>query len=189
MQRFFSLTTVIIAAFSLLTSAAEDRSETRYSVQAYIMYPQAWGAEKRRLELTDTITEPHRINIYYTKEYFHLPEALPAQLQDTSRAGDTLQLAGGSGYLKKKEIMMAYDKRGYISVFANYGCPNCPISPYEHPYEYDASNRPVKITNVIGKHEEYVLVYDPPGNLKSVERLENGKVIHRVVYEVMPLSK
>ena len=47
----------------------------------------------------------------------------------------------------------------------------------------------MKITNVIGKQEENILVYDTPGNLKSVERLENGKVIQRIVYEVAPLSK
>lgn len=188
MRRLPGLAALFIPALLLFTSADQARNQTRYSVQAYIMYPQAWGAEKRRLELSDTITEPHRINIYYTKEYFHMPEALPAQLQDSSRAGDTLQLAGGTGYLKKKEIMMAYDKRGYISVFANYGCPNCPISPYEHHYEYDASNRPVKITNVIGKQEEFVFVYETTGNLKTVERIENGKVIQRVVYEVTALN-
>jgi hypothetical protein len=172
----------------MLISAKTERNQVRYVVNAYITYPQAWGEEKRRLEYSDTITEPHRINIYYTKEYFHLPEALPAQLQDTSRAGDTLQLAGGSGYLKKKEIMMAYDKRGYISVFANYGCPNYPISPYEHHYEYDTKNRPVKITNAIGKLESFLFVYEEAGNLKSAERIENGKVIQRVVYEVSQMN-
>lgn len=188
MRKFLLFSLAIPACFFLL-SADRVHNEVRYVVKAYVMYPQAWGDEKRRLEFTDTITEPHRINIYYTKEYFHLPEALPAQLQDTSRAGDTLQLAGGSGYLKKKEILMAYDKRGYISVFANYGCPNCPVSPYEHHYEYDGLNRPVKITNHIGKQETFIFVYEETGNLKSAERMENGKVMQRVVYEMKALRK